>query len=410
MTAQTPLTIAEPAELLAYLPHALGYFPERSLMVVGLRGKTIGGTVRVDLPDVNSSLEQCREFSETVAECLAVDRLADASVLALFTGVDWLDGEDPGFDRLMLCLREALQLRGKPVCQAWWLGERYFRNYLCRDERCCPSPGVLLSKLKSSRLNTELVFRGSSYFSDLSEATQAPTLSRVEQLAMYRGFSRNMLRLGEAMARQPLEHTLSDWSAEMRRLGRARTAAWGGNRAAGGEAQPWERWGGLMAILQCPRFRDAVLLLALCDAAPDQKVEIADLLLGNTDFRPPWRTLNGLRQLLRLMSAMHDFVPVLEGWGAKEDGVSEPERPQLATEQFATELQQAVAASYSLLGWIEWSRGRGSRAGAYLEAALEVLPGYRLAELLTEVLGSGLLCKWAKSAATAWQRSASEAD
>ena len=67
--------------------------------------------------------------------------------------------------------------------------------------------------------------------------------------------------------------------------------------------------------------------------------------------------------------------------------------------------REATAALLSLLAWIEWARGRGSRAQVYLIRCLAAYPGYRLAQLLEELLATGLFPLWARTAGTAWKGS-----
>ncbi|MCC3270456.1 DUF4192 domain-containing protein [Arthrobacter gengyunqii] len=62
------------------------------------------------------------------------------------------------------------------------------------------------------------------------------------------------------------------------------------------------------------------------------------------------------------------------------------------------------APLFSALGWLAWYKGKGSLAAAYLAKALESEPGYRLAELLDEMLRTGLLAKTATNASTAYKR------
>ncbi|WP_458778841.1 DUF4192 family protein [Arthrobacter sp. D3-16] len=63
-----------------------------------------------------------------------------------------------------------------------------------------------------------------------------------------------------------------------------------------------------------------------------------------------------------------------------------------------------AAAALTGRGWIAWCRGRGSYSAAYLGEALGIEPGYRLAELLLEVVSRGTLCGWAARKEAAWQK------
>jgi hypothetical protein len=70
---------------------------------------------------------------------------------------------------------------------------------------------------------------------------------------------------------------------------------------------------------------------------------------------------------------------------------------------------EARAAALTAKGWIEWCRGRGSFAHASLSEALEASPGYRLAELLSEVVRRGTICGWAARREAAWQKFGTDA-
>ena len=73
-------------------------------------------------------------------------------------------------------------------------------------------------------------------------------------------------------------------------------------------------------------------------------------------------------------------------------------------EQLGAAGGEAGAAALTGRGWIEWCRGKGSYADALFRRADQELPGYRLAELLAELVRRGTLCGWAARRETAWQR------
>ena len=52
------------------------------------------------------------------------------------------------------------------------------------------------------------------------------------------------------------------------------------------------------------------------------------------------------------------------------------------------------APIFSILAWLEWSRGRGSAASGYLDAALTADTSYHLAQLLRQMIGAGRLPEW----------------
>ncbi|MDO9398693.1 MAG: DUF4192 family protein, partial [Herbiconiux sp.] len=53
-----------------------------------------------------------------------------------------------------------------------------------------------------------------------------------------------------------------------------------------------------------------------------------------------------------------------------------------------------TAPALTVLAWLEWSRGRGSVAGHYLDAAVAIDPHYRLAHLFGTLLGRGCIPEW----------------
>ncbi|MFJ4208202.1 DUF4192 family protein [Paenarthrobacter sp. NPDC089675] len=63
---------------------------------------------------------------------------------------------------------------------------------------------------------------------------------------------------------------------------------------------------------------------------------------------------------------------------------------------------KAAAAAFTLQGWIAWCKGNGSLAHFCLTRALTAYPGYRLAELLEDILGQGNISSWARRPESAW--------
>lgn len=58
----------------------------------------------------------------------------------------------------------------------------------------------------------------------------------------------------------------------------------------------------------------------------------------------------------------------------------------------------------SLIGWLEYLKGHASVAVEHFDLAAADTPGYRLAQLLTEVLRRGNVAATAQNPATAYQR------
>ena len=59
-------------------------------------------------------------------------------------------------------LELALEAAGMPLRDAWIMGTEFWRNAHCSDPECCGPPGRPVEQIRNSRLNAEMVFRGSS--------------------------------------------------------------------------------------------------------------------------------------------------------------------------------------------------------------------------------------------------------
>jgi hypothetical protein len=403
MTPPERLTVRGPEDILGFIPHSLGYWPANSLVAMTLQGKTLGATLRLDLPGP-AVLADPGAFAETVSGYLAADEHADGTLLALFTNNGWLSG--PGcFDGLLFGLESALAEAGMPVKEAWYVGDRYWRDAWCSDPACCPLPGRPLEQIRDSLLNTEMVFRGSSVGPPPEERQPRPVPS------LYRA------AVLEAEAA---------WSARLdcRRQSRAQFDAvlsvWTGLLAGPHEelSQPLvDRDAFLRATLLVPAWRDAVLVMAAAGkAAAAAGAEEFGIFEAEPELEPVVLPETG--------------PPSSHGAYASSDGPLEPGE-QLGTPAYGDVLmghQPAVprwrtmdslelvlgqlallggapaAAALTGRGWIAWCRGRGSYSAAYFEEALEINPGYRLAELLIELVRRGTLCGWAARKEAAWQK------
>ena len=91
------------------------------------------------------------------------DNEADGSLLAFFTDTD-ADADPDGapWTKLLTELEQALADAGLPVRDAWFVGADYWRNAYCLDPSCCAPPGRPVDEIRNSRLNAEMVFRGST--------------------------------------------------------------------------------------------------------------------------------------------------------------------------------------------------------------------------------------------------------
>ncbi|QDY91369.1 DUF4192 family protein [Arthrobacter sp. UKPF54-2] len=446
MTAPDHLKITGPEDILGFIPHSLGYWPANSLVAMTLQGKRLGATLRVDLPEPS----RCRgpalaAFARTVRDYLEADEEADGALLAIFSapegaaddGAEGDTADDGGPDagggvpdgdiapslaRLLAELERTLGAAGLPVRDAWLIGARYWRNAHCTDPSCCAPPGRPIEEIRNSRLNAELVFRGSSVGAAPGRSARGrpaaggtPAPDEPAALEAEQGWAREFS--GRWRNRAQFHAVLEVWERVLESANRpaGNTA---GRQSAGVPAAALQAGlaGYLRATLCVAPWRDAVLVMAAAgraaaeagaekfgvfDAGPDEAAPLpeldgfpvaapapgpapgeaptagetpgyGDVLLGLLPPAPDWARLAGLDRVLVFLG----------GCGGGE----------------------AKAAALTGRGWIEWCRGRGSFADALFSAADAEQPGYRLAELLAELGRRGTLCGWARRRDAAWQK------
>jgi hypothetical protein len=405
MTLPEHLTVHCPEDILGFIPHSLGYWPADSLVAMTLQGKRLGATLRLDLPGPEV-LADPKKFASTVRDYLCADQQADASLLVFFTNEGWMDGclgSVQTYSGLLASLQAVLGTAGMPVRDAWYVGDSYWRDAHCTDTSCCPLPGRPISDIRDSRLNAEMVFRGSSVGPAPEDQSTAPATISAE--------ARARLRAAEAAWMVPLD---------LRRGSRAQFNAlldsWEILLGSGQcPAEPLGQ-GFVRATLRVPAWRDAVLVMAAAGraaaSAGAEHFGIFDAGCGLTPVRPPagWEAgVSGAGGSLPAPVAGREAT--VPGYGEVMLGL-EPVVPDWTSlnnldrvlEQLAAAGGQAGAAALTGRGWISWCRGRGSYAAAHLGQALEEEPGYRLAELLLELVRRGTLCGWAARKEAAWQK------
>ena len=406
MTPQDHLTVRSPEDILGFIPHSLGYWPSSSLVAMTLQDKRLGATLRLDLPGPEV-LANPAGFAATVRRYLQADKDADGALLAIFTG-SGATALPFGYAKLLNKLQSVLDGAGMPVRDAWYVGEEYWRDAYCLDPACCPLPGRPVQQIRDSALNAEMVFRGSS----------VGPQPEVQSAAILPVSSLHLAAVREAEAA---------WSAQLdlRRASRAQFDSvlrlWATllDRPQG---EPWlpeaDRDGFLRATLLVPAWRDAVLMMAAAGKRAAESGARQFDVFRDECLLEPVVPLDGLSERDFAAGALAGGTPVgglldadVPRYGDVLMGVR-PDVPDweslnaldLVLEQLAGSGGQAAAASLTGRGWIAWCRGRGSYSAAYFKQALEAEPGYRLAELLLELVRRGTICGWAARREAAWQK------
>jgi hypothetical protein len=150
--------LTSPAQVVAVLPHYLGYVPAESLVVVCLdqpRGR-LGLTMRFDLPLAAHEADLVEQVVGRVRR-----QRASRVLLAVYTA----EPDLTGLPRTLLVDSVLDALPGVEAIDALLVRGERFWSYLCRSARCCPPEGrpvdqVGLEDEQVGLLAAELVLQG----------------------------------------------------------------------------------------------------------------------------------------------------------------------------------------------------------------------------------------------------------
>lgn len=437
------LTARGPEDILAYIPHAIGFWPQDSLVCLTARSGHIGATLRVDLPDRKQPGASLLAYVRAVLTYLEHDTSADSTFVAVFQagGVAAARHERA---ELMALLAWVLGQAGRPVHELWLVGADGWNGSGCRESVCsltgsgpCDDGGLHpLDLIRDSRLAAELVYQGSAVdpHPGTGSRPQGPDAGRGVHEAREVHESRGSAGREEPPAsvdteRHPaasltLPEVLECWeplldgSASWTDAGRGRTASTAPVSPEAASTEPVSTEV-LCWTLEDPSLRDAIYVSA-----------------GSS-----WRTAyEGGRAAEALLAGAVGPAALPEPAHDIDDGLYSPEgRDSLEgrvvdnwlaifgevfvaesgtgpdwgrMNRFAAVLQDILhraedrppAGVLTGLAWVEWCRGRGSQASALLERALVVDPDHRLASLLHRMILSGALSGWASKRHSSWRR------
>jgi hypothetical protein len=426
--------VTSPADILSYVPHALGFMPDESLVVLTTTGRRLGATLRVDLPvDEADPLA----FAEGVLSFLQGDTGADGTLLVIYTKESWQRLEPPPRNGLVGTIDAVLLAAGLPVRAGWCVSPTGWRDFFCTDEECCPWPGQPLDAVLSSPLAAELIFGGSAFDASPSEAVlrMAPAVGGADAAA-----APGLPAVEDAQAHYAA-CCAGRWTAPSQF--RATSAVWDAvilqQEVFEVEAEPGIA-GFLLASIESRAVRDFLLVSACLGSSAALEGAAACRLLGSADAAavpsgsaaaPAEWILPDARRAGEIRTALAAVAASLAEPATTTTAASRaPETGGVAALLYADVLAgrhtgamawsrvdamacilarlaavsdgESRAAALTMSAWFEYARGRGSRAAVYLKAAERAVPGYRLARLLHELLRRGGLPAWARKRSTAW--------
>ncbi|MGN8245371.1 DUF4192 domain-containing protein [Cellulomonas soli] len=369
----TTLRLSEPRELLALIPHQLGFRPAQSAVGVSLRPPSgeVGLVVRVDLDALADPVDGPRLARGLVTH---LDRDgARRSVLVVYTDRDPRTEPDHAAHAAAAALREAAHsaLGDVPV---WVVTPHGYLALDCRDA-CCPPGGRPLADLEGTQVGARMVLAGSVVAAsrdDVGRIRRAPAEPR---RAVARVRRRWEARGAQAVAAGP--RAVADWRADSLAAWR-RSLAQGADGPAPATGSPLGR---VEAGLADRRVRDAILV---------------SCVPGTADL--PERAVRGERPDAASDAAVGAAVAAIV-----DPQVAVPPPPDVR--RYEHVLEQVVAhgraggqaPALTLLALVSWWRGDGARAQVLLERALADDPAHRLALLLADALAAAIPPGWVRA-------------
>ncbi|MFJ6271585.1 DUF4192 domain-containing protein [Pseudarthrobacter oxydans] len=334
------LTITTPSDVLSFIGHTLGFWPQESLVCITLNDNSIGATLRIDLPRQPG---QELPYARTVAHYLTSDTTATSILFAVYTRETAQHGQARPYAGTIAALTGVLAEQGITIRDGLFVGDETFSPY---DGEPGTSLALPVSSTQTSAINAEFIYRGS--FIEPIDRITLPTNSR--EAAKVAAVEHHM----ETIASQPTDTALQQGRKLWADMLDSKTFPSDDDCHA------------LVANLQFPAIRDRLIA-----DIPGVDEPMQQILFAQTDQAPKWSRIEWAQQLL-----LHAYSRTS----------AEHAAPVLTT-----------------IGYINWWEGRGSKAHQFLQLALDTDPAYRLARLSDQMIGSGLVAGWNMNKETAYK-------
>ena len=356
MTTPKTIRASEPRELLALIPFQLGFHPTDSVVLVSLRPprRRVGMMARADVVDLAAD-----GMGEQLCRNLAAHLASDGAVGAIL--VLYTDDVEGGIEDLAATavrrLADAVS-EAAPVDGLWAVtGPGYHRLSSALDV----VESFPIDDLAGSQVGSEMVFLGSAVAKNRAALGRLPVAP-----AQSRRTAERAAREWRARRTEPgwCEESVRLWRREQRRDARS------------GSGRP-TAWGRLAAALEDVTVRDAVLISLVPEADGFPDVSYGTAL---DDERVAWA-------ISAIVDPTVGVPPTPE--------VCEPSRALL--KHVAAHSRDGSPGALTLLGVIAWWEGGGAEARIWIDRALEVEPGYRLALLVSQALDAGMPPGWVRA-------------
>jgi hypothetical protein len=325
---QPRVRVSSPADILAVVPHLLGFHPAHSLVVMGVgrpRAR-VQLAFRYDLPDPPDSVHAA-DIAEHAAEVLRHRRLS--TVIGVGYGPGTL--VTPVADALAPALRQA----GLRLHELMRVEDGRYWSYLCQNPECCPAEGVPFD-LRANPAAAAMTVAGLVAYPDRAAlaGTVAPVTGPAAR-SMERATQRARERAAGLIAQAPAP-----------------------GPGAGGQARALLDEGRRAVQEAIATYRAGGRLLA------DEPVAWLTVVLAHLAVRD-------------------------DAW-ARMDAGYRAAHLRLWTDVVRRATTAYLPAPASLLAFTAWQSGEGALANIAIDRALAADPGYSLARLLRDIMDAGV--------------------
>jgi hypothetical protein len=378
-----PIVVRGSDDLVAAVPHLVGFAPEHSLVAISVRGDgrrvRLGLVARFDLPPAGrrprgkeGSAAAVGALAREVVDVLSKDSPRQVVLLVYDTipcalAAPWqrlVDRLHAGFDEVDVPILDALY-----VC-----GQR-FRSYRCTDPLCCPADGRPVDPAGSA-VNAEFIARGSSPLPNRAALHAVVQPGDQARCAAVEAEAAAVLTAMKGCWGDEPDPRWQAWQAESLQL--VRQVA---DRYLTGEPGMGHDAGRVLAGLCDVPVRDAAAMAFTSwargwrsEEEPEDDVE-ADGFAGTR-----------MAELIEALEPRDDDAALQVLTAAERDRALTRFWLDLAT---SCDGPLAVPP-LTLLGMHVWSQGNGALSLAAVERALAIDPRYRLARLLDQALSLGV--------------------
>jgi hypothetical protein len=159
------------ANLLATVPHLLGFNPENSLVIVAVKGEQdqVVVTMTIDLPE---KIDE--DFTQNL--CETIKRSGADGLVAIF----YLQVKPNIYKELAELFMERISLQFH-IRDILWVSSKKWASFLCSDERCCPAEGRILEVDSSLGLKSELSLVSNPASKSKNDLEQYLRVTKVDQ-------------------------------------------------------------------------------------------------------------------------------------------------------------------------------------------------------------------------------------